>query len=929
MKRYYYKRVFTLLLSFLFIVSLLSVACFGVVADTGAPNNDYKVYKSNMNTISDVAEEVKISVGNNIGTTPIKFVANIPTDGLYTIGMKYKCLDSNIESLEIGLAIDGSIPFSEASKLYFPRMWVDDESKRVDGLGNEFAPKQIPYDELYTNYAKDITRKSAELYTVYLTKGSHEVEITPISGHFYLDSFIFGVIENAIPYEKLNIEAVDYKGEPIIIECENAILKNKYSLTSLYDNGSADISPANVSKNVLNYIGGANWSEPGNVIVWETPELKAGYYQIGFSYRQSTVIGGNAYRALTIDGKVPFEEAASIEFNYDDKWQKKFFSDKNKTPYKIYLSEGKHEIALEVVPGDIKKVSDLLTEAVEKISSLYIDITMITGETVDTYRDYDLFTQIKDMEERLKQIEELLQKSDDLLKEITGLDSGSHSSTIKNMIRTVQLMLDNRYTAHRYKSDYYNSYTALASALNEMQKIPLELDKISLTAVGSSDAFEKNTFLQNISFSVKRFLISFTRDYNGISGQESKDNVVIWVNFGRDQAQILNSLALGDFYQETKIPVEIKLVNASIVQAVLSGKGPDCILQHSRSEPVNLAMRGVLYDLNNFDDVDDVLKRFRSGADVPYRYKDGLYALPDSQTFYLLYYRKDILDKFGIKVPKTWDDFKEAANLLARNNLNVWIPNNPATSVGETSLGIGSINLFPTFLLQNGLSVYTEDGRKTTLSDSNVVTVFSEWTEYYTKLKLQKSIDFYNRFRTGTCPLGVGAHTLYTQFKAAAPEIDGLWDVATIPGIVMQDGKVSNVSTGGGTACAILNSTKNPENAWEFIKWWTSEKTQLTYSNEIEAILGPTGRVAVSNVSAFEKMSWDANMRDSIMEASGNVKEIPEYPGSYYVSRSVYHSFWRVINKNTNPKDTLLKYAKQADAEIERKWNQYDNRSKK
>jgi len=926
LNRYYYKKVFALLLSVFCTVGLLSP--FGVSADTNDSINSYKVYQSNINVTSTSVEEIVVPVGNNIETSPIKLVANINKEGLYTIGMRYKGLDDGIENIEIGLAIDGKIPFSEASKLYFPRMWTDDENKRVDGIGNEFAPKQLQYDELYTNFAKDVTRKTSELYTVYLTKGAHEIEITPVSGKFYLDSFIFGVPTTLTPYNQLSLSGYDYKGKPIIIECEKAKLKNKYSLTPLYDNSSIEITPNDVSKNVLNYIGGANWSESGDTIIWETPELKAGFYQLGFSYRQSTVIGGNAYRRLTIDGKVPFEEADSIGFNYDDNWQTEFYKDEEGKPYKIYLSEGKHEIALEVVPGDIKRVSDFLTKAVEEISSLYIDMTMITGETVDTYRDYDLFSQIKDMDKRLKHIGNLLYNADHLLKKLTGLDSGSHSSIIKNMMRTTQLMLENRYIAHRYITDYYTSYTALASALNEMQKIPLELDKISLSAVNEEEPFAETSFWEEIWFSIKRFFISFIRDYNGISGDSSEETVVVWVNFGRDQAQILNSMALGDFYQETGIPVDIKLVNASIVQAVLSGEGPDCILQHSRSEPVNLAMRGVLYDLENFDDLDDVLKRFRPNAETPYRYKDGLYALPDTQTFYLLYYRKDILEKFGIDVPKTWDDFKEAANLLARNNLNVWIPNNPATSVGETNLGIGSINLFPTFLLQNNLNVYTDDGRKTNLSDSSVVTVFSEWTEYYTKLKLPKSIDFYNRFRTGTCPLGVGAHTLYTQFKAAAPEIDGLWGVAPIPGTVMPDGSFSNVSTGGGSACAILSGSSNPQNAWKFIKWWTDEKTQLTYSNEIEAILGPTGRVAVSNVSAFERMSWDAEMRKSIMEASANVKEIPEYPGSYYVSRSVYHSFWRVINSNANPKDTLIKYAKQADAEIIRKWNQYDNRGK-
>ena len=57
-----------------------------------------------------------------------------------------------------------------------------------------------------------------------------------------------------------------------------------------------------------------------------------------------------------------------------------------------------------------------------------------------------------------------------------------------------------------------------------------------------------------------------------------------------------------------------------------------------------------------------------------------------------------------------------------------------------------------------------------------------------------------------------------------------------------------------------------------------------------------------------------------------NVTEIREVPGSYYATRSVDLSFWNVVNNNQNPKDMLLKYGKQADREIERKWAQYENR---
>ena len=114
---------------------------------------------------------------------------------------------------------------------------------------------------------------------------------------------------------------------------------------------------------------------------------------------------------------------------------------------------------------------------------------------------------------------------------------------------------------------------------------------------------------------MRRFLASFTEDYNSISNTDSaSDTVTVWVNWGRDQAQILNMLIQSTFSAQNDISVNVKISNASIVQGVLSGCGPVVILQQSRTEPVNLAMRGVLYDLKKFDDCDEVLDRFTDGA---------------------------------------------------------------------------------------------------------------------------------------------------------------------------------------------------------------------------------------------------------------------------------------------------------------------------
>lgn len=876
---------------------------------------------------ADAAEEaITVSVNKSLTDSPVTLSVSVPAAALYTVGISYIPTDDGIGDIEAGVKINGKYPFDEAKKLYFPRFWKDEAENRKDGLGNEFAAKQVPFGEYCFSNALDVTKRTDSKYTVYLNAGINTVELIPVSGKIKLEYIEFGVEETVDFYKAPASNGKMYGGKPIIIEGEKPYLKNSYWLSAKNDNMSAGITPRSSVKSLVNYIGGSNWKNAGEAIIWETPELEEGYYKLGFSFRQNTVIGGKVYRKLTIDGKVPFAEGNAIGFGYDDNWQSSF-AENDGEPFYIYLTAGKHKIGLTAVPGQMSEVYEKIQSALSEIGSLYIDITMIVGETVDTYRDYDLFSQIPDMEEQLNTIHAALKDADEDLVRITGQKSGSNSSVIKNMMRVTEQMLDNRFTAHRYKSEYYNRYTSLAAVLYDLRNMPLDIDKLVLAAPDEKNAFEKTGLLGNLRFSVEKFIYSFITDYNNISSADGDtQGITIWVNWGRDQAQVLNSLTQTSFTKETGIPVNIKLVNASVIQAVLSGKGPDCILQHSRTEPVNLAMRGVLYDLTQFDDLNEVLKRFQSGADTPYRYKNGLYALPDTQTFFLMFYRKDILEQLGISVPETWEQFKETAKLLARSNLKVWIPNNIATSLEQTSGGVGTINIFPSLLLQQGLNIYSENGRATNLTDNEVMLTFGEWTDMYRKLKIPTTMDFYNRFRTGTCPIGINSYVLYTTLKAAAPEIEGLWGVAPIPGTVNESGEVSHISAGGGTACAILKSTKSPENSWEFLKWWTSASTQLAFSNEVEAVLGPTGRVAVSNVETFGNMEWDSDMLGSVLSAWSQVKEVPEYPGSYYLSRSVYQSFWNVVENNMNPKDMLIRYGKQADAEMERKWRQYENR---
>ena len=893
---------------------------------TSSINSDYEKYIAD-HSGEVTNESVKVDINSKLeinGT--ISFDIDVPVKGLYSIGMSYKNYDSKNENISFGLKVDGEYPYQAAKDFELHKMWRDKGEIRIDDIGNEFASEQVIYEDYFFNEVIDLALIDGHKYKLYLTEGKHNITLLEPNVAFDIAYFMLVATKETKAYEAPQNKEEYYKGEPIVIEGEDAIIKSGYFLAPKADTSTTHVTPHDPTKNKVNYIGGGNWSGIGDTIIWETPEVKAGYYKIDFSFSQSTIVGGKTYRAITIDGVSPFAEAEGIGFGFDNGWQNQTFADEDGNPYLFYLSEGKHQIALQVVAGNIAEVRLGLKKALDLIGDLYLEIFKITGETVDIYRDYDLFTQIPEMEEMLITIRDELTKCGNKLLEVTGQTSGSNYSVIQNMVVVVNQMLKNKFEAHRLKDTYYSNYGSVSAVLQELSSMPLSLDKIALSAPDEEKPFEKSNVFEKAVFSVRRFFTTFVREYNAVSNTDTDKSITVWINWGLDQAQVLNSLIDNTFTPKTGISVDLQLVNATLVQGVQSGKGPDCFLQHARYEPVNLAMRGVLYDLTQFEDCEEVLNRFQKGAETPYRYKNGLYALPDKQTFYMMFYRKDILDSYGIGIPETWEQFKEASKLLMRNNLAVWMPNTPATGSEQIHAGVGSANIFPSLLLQNDIPLYKDNGKSTNLLSSDSMEVFKEWTDYYRKQKFNLTMNTYNRFRTGTAPIVISTYDFYTTLKVAAFEIDGLWGMTRIPGTVKEDGTISHTTSGAGSGCGILKASKNPEYAWEFLKWWTDAETQYEYCNGVEAVIGPSGRILSSNIEAIKMYAWDNGVLDDILDAWQYVEEIPEYPGSYYVTRSIYQAFWNVVSANKSTKDMLIKFGTEANEEIARKWEQYENR---
>ncbi|MCQ2450145.1 MAG: extracellular solute-binding protein [Clostridia bacterium] len=911
------KRVFAVALAL--VLSLSSQAFFAPQADSAdsqetaqitlgemdfVAEGDYGTYYSDYSDWQIASNDLP-TISNISYNTEYTF--SVPENALYEIWLTYT--DTQSAGSQYSIEIDGTVPFEHARFLSFPTVYKDADNKRFDGSGNEISPEQIAVTQSVTMPAREYTGVSEDYYRFALSKGTHTVALHRNYGQGIVTALTFRAPEAPATYQKPKAEK---NNNTIKIAAEKAVLKTGRSLVPMCDASHAEVQPSDPVRGKLNYIGGSNWSSPGDTITWKFKVKKAGYYSFGAHYRQNINIGAVSYRSLRIDGQLPFAEAKRVKFTYSPSWQYFDFGNPNGDPYLFWLDEGEHELSLAVTSGEMAQSYTLLKQIASDLGDLYVDITMIVGETVDINRSYELFEQIPDFNQRLESAVSSLKKLSRQMEVIQEKQSGSTVSTIQSAIETLQKMIDNPYSAHQYKSAYYTAYTNLGALVGTIPNMPLDIDTIYLYGSGASAEEDETSFWDKTTFSAKRFLKTFSEDYSSVSADATKEgDLTLWVNWGRDQAQVLTALIQESFTPKTGINVCVKVVNATLIQGILSGKGPDCILHMPRTEPVNLAMRGALVPLSQFDDCEQVLSQFNADGAVPYTYNNKVYALPDTQTFQMLFVRTDILNRMGLEVPTTWEEFANVTTTLQRSNLQVCIPQ----------------TMYPTFLAQAGLPLYDLEKGVTTLTQTEQILCFNRYTDWYVKYKVPKAMSlFFDRFRIGAAPMGIADFTMITQLVTAAPEIENRWKAVQLPGTVREDGKTYSLSAGGGTGCAITKLSKSPENAWEFLKWWVSADTQQRYSDNLESVIGPLGRVATSNVEAFGNLGWDADSLDALKAQQKDILNFEELPGGYYVNRSIDQAFWNVVEANANVNDTMIKWGNIADMEMQRKKAEYANK---
>lgn len=870
---------------------------------------------------------------NEDGT--LDFTVDVTTAGAYNMEVCYYPITGGNTTSEMSVLIDGETPFDTAMRVSFPRTWKSAYEIAPNERGNETRPPQIEEPMWVTTSFKDSDGLYNEPLYFYFDEGQHTVSLNSEKASVAIAYIKLYQYEPAEAYTAPSDEELraNAGAETVKVQGENYIYTNSQTIFPTYDRGTYltedhNGDPSDPVKERYNTVGDGTWDTSGQIVTWEMEIPEDGYYKIGIKGRQDVMRGLYSNRRVYIDGEVPSEPFEQVKFDYSNDWVMSYpTDDATGEPAYVYLTKGTHTIALEAIPGEIGESMQRLDEIVYEANQYYMQILMITGPSPDKYTDYYVHKEIPDLLEACARLSVELRTEQAKIEDLSQ-QSGSEATALARLADVLDRCVDkpNKIPTYISNSSLKDNITSVSSWMREYRDQPLEVDYIEVApaydASGKTAEFSnvKENFFKAAAFGIRGFVGSFFEDYTVLS-DTTAESVVVWVGLGRDQTTVVKQLTESEFTPNYGIDVSINLVQGTIMEAVLAGKGPDVAMFVGGEFPVNLAIRNLLVPLDDLDGFDEVKGRFQDTAMVHYTYDNQTYGIPITRTFPMMFYRKDVLSEIGItEPPETWDDLIDMLPAIQRKYMQpgLILPANvngnavaPSTEVGHT---------FAMLMLQSGLNYYNDEQTETTFDSVEAVNAFDTWIKFYTTYKFDQTYDAFSRFRTGEAPIVIQNYcTFYNQLNVAAPEIKGAWDFCPVPGTRREDGTISHAANSSGSGFIILKDCKNVEGAWEYIKWFTSTDTMITYGQNVEGVMGPLGRFESANVEALQKLNWSKSDLTKINAQLNELDEVPIIPSSYVVTRSIMNAFRSVVNDNENARETLRWYNKDINAEITRK----------
>ena len=204
-----------------------------------------------------------------------------------------------------------------------------------------------------------------------------------------------------------------------------------------------------------------------------------------------------------------------------------------------------------------------------------------------------------------------------------------------------------------------------------------------------------------------------------------------------------------------------------------------------------------------------------------YRTADGIYGLPrDFQTI-VLYYNKDMFDAGGVAYPTdawTYDDLRTAAKALT-------LDKDGDGSTDQWGFWDGGYDMEPfwgALVWAYGGDVVNAGEGKTLIGSPEATAAFQLMSDMWVgdkSMPTEQQLAAYgwDGFLSGVAAMGVSGHWSVPEYSAVTFK----WDIAPMP--LGPAGRATSVNSAG---FVIARDSKNPDAAWEFVKYAFSDAGQ-------------------------------------------------------------------------------------------------------
>jgi len=841
----------------------------------------------------------------------VEYEVEVPEAGVYVLEIEYLPLKAGYSSIVRGVMVDGQYPFAEARHIELDRTWKDEKFQYDrDVIGHEIRPVQVEVEgwkkTVVANYGV-----SSEPLLFALSEGIHTVRFVGERGPVALNTIEFKTPQTYGDYKQYRQSKPDSQAKKwhSVIEAERYLQKSSTAIQTSHIS-EPYISPDPKGRLVYNVLGGERWRNSGEWVEWQLEVPESGWYEIDLKVQNRF----RSYRTIMIDGQVPFREMLHYPIAANDNFRITPIQDAAGKPFQFYLEKGDHVIRMIADSEPTSYAQLALRHTMDELVVLDREIRLFTGNTgqgdgatklnLDTTRTWEMNKYMPDIDQKLSVLIEQFRQTADYLEALNGR-STDITESIHVAIDMLEIMAHDVDEIPNRINDFSIIRNNIGNWLPTLSQQPLLMDYIVIRTPDAQTGLQEPTLLSRIPYSIVNFARTFYMDYD-LSKKNKEGAITVWVQRGRDYADLLREMADQYFTPQTGIQVNINLMpNPNmLILGNAAGDVPDIALGISESTPADFAMRNAAAPLSQFDDFQEVYERFHPGAMRALAYQGETYGIPEVQNFLVLFYRTDIFEQLKLKVPDTWDDVYNILPTLQEKGMTMFYPTKD----------------YLPFFYQNGEDFYSADGLTNNLGSNASVKAFKQWTDLYTKyyLPLETPV-FFNHFRDGDMPIGIADFNTYVQLQVAAPEITGQWKIAPVPGVRQHDGEVARWTAQPISAAMIMKKSDKQEQAWEFLKWWTSYETQVRYSSDIESFYGMEFRWNTANLQAMSSLSWPQEDVRTIREQARWVKNAPYVPGYYYLGREMDFAWIRTVLERMPPLESLEMAEVSLQREMDRK----------